>query len=124
MVTGIGCTNREQSLKQKRKEVMDIHDEAMAKMDQLYNNELKARKLLADSSNPLKGKDSIRVQKLVYQLVDAQENMMQWMRDYNAEKGMAENPNAEKFLADEFQKVTVVNTDIFSALDSAKAILP
>lgn len=118
-----GCNNHQKKQEEKRKEVMQIHDEAMAKMDALHNYEVKSRnkaKLLRN--NPLKTDSANTYKNLTYSLVNAQENMMEWMHQYNIDSASNQNPNANEYLNKQKVLVQKVNTDIFEALKSAEEL--
>ncbi len=117
-----GCNNLEKELKKQQDEVMVVHDEAMAQMDALHNFEISYRTEVEE----LKKDSLVSVQvfdlkqNMVYDLVKAQNAMMDWMHEYNPSEATKENPGAKDYLKSEMRKITAVHKQMFDALEAAK----
>lgn len=115
-----GCENRDEKLETQRKAVMEIHDEAMAKMDVLYNLENKAREKVMAFKLEMRDDSAAVYEELLFKLAYAQEHMMDWMHYYNLDSAANANPKAEKYLQSQMVAVKKVHQDIFEALEEGK----
>jgi len=116
----MSCTSKEETLKNKRDEVMQIHDEAMAKMDALNNYETIAREKVFDYKSNMQDDSASFYETILFETVDAQNNMMDWMHQYNLDSASNNNSKAEEYLKSQLTKVKKVHQDIFNALENGK----
>ncbi|MEZ4884126.1 MAG: hypothetical protein R3E32_05240 [Chitinophagales bacterium] len=109
-------------VKELQKEVMKIHDEAMAKMDLIYRLK-KQVSSLADSlmkNDPsLTPKAKIGFNEYIISLEAADESMMNWMRNYKAPKDKSEE-EAMAYLQDQMQKIEKVKKEMNEAITGAE----
>ena len=99
------------------KEVMDIHDVAMARMTEMH--ELKLQLLaLEKKSGPTE-----QTTAAVNALQDAHKGMMGWMRQYKHPKTPAELKSAKEYLLSEKLKIQEVSNAIFSSINTAEKLL-
>jgi cell division FtsZ-interacting protein ZapD len=119
-------TQKEENLK---KEIMDIHDEVMPKMGNIYNLKKELEKnreyLTSDSipSNTPKISTS-DLDSLLEALENADESMMSWMRSYN--KFDDENLSHEEqmeYLQKEKEKIETVRLKMISSIKEAENLL-
>ena len=110
-----GCEKSNQELYD---EVMQVHDEVMPKMEDLYKAKvaLKAR-LLDRPDMPESEKKAINDR--IAQLDSAGEGMMVWMRQFNPLPDSLGEDKARQYLQGERQKVQKVKDDILNALREA-----
>lgn len=101
-------------------EVMAIHDEAMARMGEIYKLRRELRSL-RDTLEQQPQADSTRLQHLQQELSalnQADEVMMQWMRQYKAPDSL-EHTAAMDYLQQELTKVKRVQHVMDSTLEAA-----
>lgn len=118
---------REQAMK---KEIMDIHDNLMPKMDDIMKlkSELKERKetLANDTSiidSTIHAKTIQQTDSLIHALDNADESMMDWMRNYDAlTEDMSHEENME-YLLEEKAKIEEVRLEMLSSIKEAQNVL-
>jgi len=104
---------------------MDIHNEAMAKMEDMYNlkMELKTKidsiKLSPDSINTSVGD----FHDIIDHLEQADEAMMVWMPQFEIKYKDEDNEENQNYYKDQKAKITKINEDIDQAIAQAKSIL-
>jgi hypothetical protein len=115
-----GCEKSNQELYD---EVMQVHDEVMPKMEDLYKAKvaLKAR-ILDDPDLPESEKKEINDR--IAQLDSAGDGMMVWMRQFNPLPDSLGEEKARQYLQGERQKVQKVKEDILQALKDAESKTP
>jgi hypothetical protein len=112
------CDKKADNQKVMIDEVMAIHDEVMPKMD-----EIMALKSSLDSASKV-SPDSVKARELSTALETADNEMMDWMEEYNPDlmKGKS-NEEITKYYADEKAKITTVKTLTDKSIEEAKAFL-
>ena len=114
-------SSQESELGTLKDEVMSIHDEVMPKMGELR----RVRKSLLIQADSLVGIDSIASSKLTYlrdEIDNANEGMMQWMRNFEPEfEGT--NEEIKAYLEEQKIAVTKVKDDMNASLASGKEAL-
>lgn len=118
----ITACNQKNQVEKLKAEVMAIHDEVMPEMGTLMNlqKELKDRishlhttdKSMADSLN-----------RLVSQLEEADETMMQWMRNYKDPSPEMGEEEALEYLKSKKESITEVKNKINTSKATAQAVL-
>jgi hypothetical protein len=119
-------SSKKQNIESLREEVIAIHDEVMPRMGELKT----LRKEIAAKANELDQADSIgntsevnELRDLAIRLDDAFEGMFVWMRQFNSTYEGMQIDEIEAYLLDQREKVKVVNSDIRTSLQEAKAKL-
>ncbi len=106
-------------LKTLRSEVMDVHDEVMPKMGELRKTEKALRQMASETQ------DSVQTDELLSAadgIKSANENMMQWMRNYDPSfSGTEEEILA--YLKDQKEKIEVVRSDMLTSLEAGQKLL-
>ncbi|MBF9255039.1 hypothetical protein I2I11_17205 [Pontibacter sp. 172403-2] len=118
-----GCNSGPSAQEQKAAlegQVMQVHDEAMAKMSQTYHlrRDLRALRDTLEAQQA----DSVALQQLqqhLQQLSKADEAMMDWMHQYHAPDSMA-HQQAMDYLRLEQEKINNVNAKMDSAISAAR----
>lgn len=98
-------------------EVMDVHNEVMPKMDDLYKAKTTLQTRLALPGLGEKEKQEIDAK--IARLDSASEGMMVWMRQFNPIADSAGEDKARAYLEAELVKVKQVREDILEALQDA-----
>lgn len=117
--TLIACQkNAEDKQKIMIDEVMAVHDEVMPKMDDIMS--LKSSLDSAIKVSP----DSVKAKKLYSALDVADNQMMDWMENYDSEsvKGKSEE-EISKYFADQKTKITEVKVLTDKSIEEAKGFL-
>lgn len=111
--TMVNCGEKEKSLYD---QVMDIHDEVMPKMNDIY----KMKKSLQDSiakTPDMPEETKLKFQQSILRLDSAGNSMMSWMREFNPpEAGDKEAFN--KYMETELVKVKKMREDVMRALNN------
>ncbi|WP_075349747.1 hypothetical protein [Algoriphagus marinus] len=111
--------------KEKRAEVIAVHDEVMPKMGALKNMEKEVQAKIEElemSENP----DSTELENLkalAFDLNAAYEGMFVWMRQYSIEDDGKSPEEIKVYLEEQMVKVNEVNADIKAALEKAEKVL-
>lgn len=101
-------------------QVMDIHNEVMPKMDELYKAKVKLRARLDESPAPTETEKEA-IQKRISRLDSASENMMAWMRQFDPIPDSLGEERAKAYLENELVKVKEVRQHVLEALQDAEA---
>lgn len=100
-------------------QVMDIHDEVMPKMDDLY----KLKKQLQDSIAKTPGMVEEAKKELeltIQQLDSASNSMMVWMRQFNPPTDSTSEEALREYLEAQLEMVKKMREDVMGALDKGK----
>jgi Mg2+ and Co2+ transporter CorA len=100
-------------------QVMDIHDEVMPKMDDLY----KLKKQLQDSiaKTPAMVEDTKKeLEQTIQQLDSASNSMMVWMRQFNPPTDSASQEALREYLEAQLEMVRKMRENVLEALDKGK----
>ena len=101
--------------------VMDLHNQGMAKMDEMFKlTEALKGKIAGTPALAADKKHAIEI--AIDSLDHASEGMMVWMRQFKPPADTANAGAARTYLNQELEKVTKVRADIFSAIEQAKAL--
>jgi hypothetical protein len=102
------------------REVMKIHDEAMAKMDEIQQLKLNLKKQLEEVPT-LAAEKKAEAEKNILKLDSAYDEMMVWMRQYKPiPDSVAGEEKAREYLEGEMEKIKKVRQDMIDAIDDAK----
>lgn len=106
-------------------DVMAIHDEAMAWIDEI--NTLKTNiQQVANSDSLVDVDNGISAQLLeqsILELESADEAMMDWMRNYSEPKDTVSFENAITYLSNEKKAISKVRTQMKTAMENANQVL-
>ena len=114
--TMTNCGEKEKSLYD---QVMDIHDEVMPKMDDIY----KMRKSLRDSianTPDLPEETKLRFTQTILQLDSAGNSMMVWMREFNP-PDQKDEAAFNKYMETELVKVKKMREDVMRSLKAIES---
>lgn len=100
-------------------EVMDVHNEVMPKMDELYKAKTKLRARL-DGSPPLKETEKQAIREKIVHLDSASESMMAWMRQFDPIPDSLGEERAKAYLENELVKVKEIRQHVLEALQDAE----
>jgi hypothetical protein len=99
-------------------EVMKVHDEAMPKMNDIYNWKEKLKsKLQADTLSQERKQE---LESAIHRLDSASDGMMVWMRQFDPPADSINKERAREYLENEMEKVKVVKEEILQSLQKAE----
>lgn len=100
--------------------VMDIHNEVMPKMDDLYKAKIKLSSRLKETTELGENEKKVITAKIA-RLDSASESMMAWMRQFNPLPDSLGEEKAKAYLDKQLKEVTKVKENILEALADAQA---
>ncbi|GAA0880707.1 hypothetical protein GCM10009119_36770 [Algoriphagus jejuensis] len=111
--------------KEKRAEVIAVHDEVMPKLGQLKTFEKKALQKAGELSmmDSVDGDQVKNLEGLALELNQAYENMFVWMRQYEIEDDGKTPEEVKAYLEAQMVLIAKVNKDIKDALAKADSLL-
>lgn len=103
------------------KEVMELHDEVMPKMQDMMRlkKDLKKSMLAMDSTSA----EIETVNKLIADLEGADKEMMDWMHNYNGGQDLYTHEEIMQYLKLEKAKMEKIKLETHTAIDAAKTYL-
>lgn len=111
---GNGAKQEIQTLHDK---VMEVHDGVMVKMDDIHNLKKELSKSLTAA------KDSSEIMDAIKKLDDADEAMMVWMEEFNAEYTSMKAEEQKLYLNGEMDKINKVKEVMLSSIDNGNQLL-
>ena len=114
--SSLGCQKTERSLYD---QVMDIHDEVMPKMNDLY----KLKKHLQDSiakTADITEDQKREMEQTIQELDSASKVMMVWMREFNP-PDQKDKETFNKYMESELVKVKKMQEQVMTTLEKAKS---
>ncbi|MEJ7645065.1 MAG: hypothetical protein WKF87_10760 [Chryseolinea sp.] len=103
------------------KEVMNVHNEVMPKMDDIFKIKEALKKKVASTPSMPEDKKQ-QLQTTIIKLDSASEAMMIWMRQFNPQPDSANQTEAKAYLENEMVKVKKVRQDILDAIEKGKSL--
>ena len=100
--------------------VMKVHDEVMPKLNDIYTLKEGLKDKIAKTPSMAEAKKK-EIEQTIVQLDSASENMMVWMRAFNAPPDSLGEEKAREYLEGQMEKVQKVKTDILESIEKAKA---
>ena len=102
-----------------RKQVMDVHDDAMAKMSQLYDLEINLKNTVDSLDKP----ELEKTKTTISALQKANKDMMAWMGQYKDPKPEVEMDSVEKYFAEQMILIKEVKHLTDSSIAQANQLL-
>ena len=99
--------------------VLEIHDEVMAKGDDLYRLKTKLRDSLANSKN-LSAETKASLESIILTLDSASKAMNKWMHEFDPNKDSADQEKSREYFETEIEKITKIKALTEEAIDRAK----
>lgn len=99
--------------------VMEIHDEVMPKMEDIYKIKSQIKEKIANSPNLVKERKE-QLEKLALQLDSANNAMMDWMHQFNPLPDSVDQEEARAYLEEQMEKIKKVKEEMMSALEKGK----
>ena len=102
------------------KEVMEVHDEVMPRMGELYTWKTRLKSKLDSASVSEKRREELVV--TINKIDSAYQGMMTWMHQYNPVPDSVNHERAREYLENEMQKIKKVRNDIVEAIEKAEDV--
>jgi Mg2+ and Co2+ transporter CorA len=100
-------------------QVMDVHDEIMPKMEDLYKLKKDIQNQIANSPDMVIEKKH-QLEKVISNLDSAANSMMDWMHKFNPLPDSVDQEQARAYLESEMEKIKKVRDITYDALEQAK----
>lgn len=100
-------------------QVMNFHDEAMPKMEDIYKIKSQLQEKIANSPNLVKERKEA-LERMILVLDSANNAMMDWMHQFNPLPDSVDEEQARAYLESEMEKIREVNQTMINALEQAK----
>lgn len=113
---GPNSTEGESDVKALKKEVIAIHDSAMAKMNVMAQLQAGLKKKWPSSA------DSVLYRKAYQDLQKSHEDMMDWMHDFNLDENASEEAN-HSYLRQEKKKIGAINSAMDRNITESESLL-
>lgn len=103
-------------------EVMNVHNEVMPKMDDIFKMKEKLKNRIATEQDMKEDQKKI-IETTILKLDSAGEGMMVWMRQFNPPPDSTGEEAAKAYLEEEKVKVQKVKEDILQAIEDANGLM-
>ncbi len=100
-------------------QVMDIHDEVMPKMEDLYKIKSQLQEKIANSPDMVKER-KVALEKMILELDEASNAMMDWMHQFNPLPDSADEEDSRAYLETQMEKIKKVKEEMLTTLERAK----
>ncbi|UII29181.1 hypothetical protein LVD15_12350 [Fulvivirga maritima] len=106
-------------------EVMDVHDEAMPKMDNLMKlkGKLQEKYDIGKDQQTTPESDLEKYQEAIQKLEAADDAMMDWMHKFEPQEGNTNHDEVMKYYQQQKESITKVNEQMEEAMKNAQATL-
>ena len=98
---------------------MEIHDEAMERMDEMYSLKRELQEEIANSQNLVIEKRE-NMERIISNLDSASNAMMVWMRSFDPLPDSSDQEEARQYLETEMDKIKKVRDDVLHAIEAAR----
>lgn len=116
--------NKEAETDEIYREVMEIHDEVMPKMQDIMNLKEKMRiKIDSMASSGVDQSAIDKMEKMITQLDEADEAMMNWMRNFNTDYEEMSKEEITNYLNEQKEEITEVKDQMQTAIKEAESML-
>jgi regulator of replication initiation timing len=100
-------------------QVMDIHDEVMPKMEDLYTLKKQLQEKI-ESTPDLVAEEKKKMEDRIAHLDSASQLMMEWMHQFNPLPDSTDQEEAREYLESEMEKIKKVKDAMLEAIDKEK----
>ena len=100
-------------------QVMEIHDEVMPKMDDMYKRKKELQDRIA-STPDMPEAEKLALEQTIQQLDSANNSMMVWMRQFNPPTDSANQEALREYLESQLEMVKKMREDVLEALENGK----
>lgn len=97
-------------------EVMDIHDEVMPRMEDLYNLKKDIEEKLKDPGALAEGQEE-KLRKRLAQIDSVSKLMMTWMHEFNPPPDTADKTQTQAYLESELERIKVVKQAMMETIE-------
>lgn len=101
-------------------QVMNLHDEVMPKMEDIYKIKSQLQEKIANSPDLVKERKEA-LERMILTLDSANNSMMDWMHQFNPLPDSADEEQSRAYLESQMEKIKKVKDIMISTLEEAKA---
>ena len=101
-------------------QVMDIHDEVMPKMEDIYKMKIELLEKIANTPGMVEEKRK-ELEAIISNLDSTNNAMMEWMHNFNPVPDSVDQEKAREYLETEMERIKKVRDRTIEALDRAKS---
>lgn len=99
--------------------VMDLHDEVMPKMEDIYKIQSQIKEKIVNSPNLVKER-KVALGQVALQLDSANKAMMDWMHDFQPLPDSADEEEARAYLESQMERIKKVKDEMLIAIERGK----
>lgn len=99
--------------------VMDLHDEVMPKMEDIYKIQSQIKEKIANSPNLVKERKEA-LEQVALQLDSANKAMMDWMHEFQPLPDSTDEEEARAYLETQMEKIKKVKNEMLIAIERGK----
>jgi hypothetical protein len=99
--------------------VMDLHDEVMPKMEDIYKIQSQIKEKIANSPNLVKERKEA-LEQVALQLDSANKAMMDWMHEFQPLPDSVDEEEARAYLESQMEKIKKVKDEMLIAIERGK----
>lgn len=100
-------------------QVMNVHDEVMPKMEDIYKLKSQLQEMIANTPDMVMDKKE-SVEKTILQLDSASNLMMDWMHQFDPLPDSSDTEEARAYLESQMEKIKKVKEEMEDAIEQAK----
>lgn len=115
----ISCDTKDKEIEKLQSETIEIHDEVMPKMDKI----MKLKSSLKSEQDSVGTEKYQKIQALIISLEQADEAMMNWMRNYNPKMENMSETEKINYLKDQKASISDVSEQMKGSISEAEAYL-
>jgi hypothetical protein len=101
-------------------QVMNLHDEVMPKMEDIYKIKSQLQEKIANSPDLVKERKEA-LERMILTLDSANNSMMEWMHQFNPLPDSVDAEQSRAYLESQMEKIKEVKEIMLSTLEEAKA---
>ena len=103
-------------------QVMDIHDEVMPRMEDIYKMKMELMEKIANTPGMVEEKRK-ELEAIISNLDSTNNAMMEWMHNFNPVPDSVDQEKAREYLETEMERIKKVRDRTIEALDRAKSTM-
>lgn len=119
----MSCSNDRAKIESLEQEVLELHDDVMAKMGDLAKFEEALAKQMADTTSSLDSLGKIELDSTRARVLRAHQGMLNWMRQYNPPAIEKDKEAAQAYFEEQKEKMSRLRDLTNQSIEEAKSII-
>lgn len=119
----MSCSNDQAKIESLEQEVLELHDDVMAKMGDLAKFEEALAKQIADTTSSLDSLGKIELDSTRARVLRAHQGMLNWMRQYNPPAIEKDKEAAQAYFEEQKEKMSRLRDLTNQSIEEAKSII-